>query len=375
MIKSIAVCVTSDLATDNRVLKHCEVLHHEGFKVLLIGRRLPSSLDMPELPYSVHRFKMRFTKGPFFYLFFQLRLLFYLVKHKTSVIWANDLDTVLPVYLISKMRGQDFIFDAHELFTEVPELFGKPIKRGIWKFIEKRFATKAKLFITVNNSLANCFKEAYHIEAAVIRNVPKRTPLPLKIDRDTLGISSEDLVLVLQGSGINKGRGLKESIDAIAGLDGVHLIVIGDGDALPDAKQQVINLNLSHCIHFYPRKPYREMMQYTQLADLGLAFDAHQCLNFQLALPNKVFDYFHAGIAVLTGPQPEISQLISTYECGYIMSKVDPESIRWAISFYQKNTQLLATHKINTLKAAAAEHWDNEQEKLKALIEPIKDWT
>jgi len=54
---------------------------------------------------------------------------------------------------------------------------------------------------------------------------------------------------------------------------------------------------------------------------------------------------------------------------------VDPESIRWAISFYQKNTQLLATHKINALKAAAVEHWDNEQEKLKALIEPIKDWT
>ena len=374
MIKSIAVCVTSDLATDNRVLKHCEVLHQEGFKVLLIGRLLPSSLDMPELPYTFHRFKMRFTKGPLFYLFFQLRLLLFLVKNKTSVIWSNDIDTVLPVYLISKMRGQDFIFDAHELFTEVPELAGKPLKRGIWKFIEKRFATKARLFLTVNNSLANCFKEAYHIEAAVVRNVPKRTALPPKIDRTQLGISNKELVLVLQGSGINKGRGLKESIDAFAGLNGVHLIIIGGGDALPDAKQQVENLKLSHCIHFFPRMPYHEMMQYTQVADIGLAFDAHQCLNFQLALPNKIFDYFHAGIAVLTGPQPEISQLTRTYECGYIMSKVNPESIRWAISFYQKNTALLATQKANALKAAAVEHWDNEQEKLKSLIQQIKAW-
>ena len=374
MIKSIDVCVTSDLATDNRVLKHCEVLHQEGFKVLLIGRLLPSSLDMPDLPYTVHRFKMRFTKGPLFYLFYQWRLLFYLIKHQTTVIWANDLDTVLPVYLVSRMRGLGFIFDAHELFTEVPELAGKPLKRGIWKFIEKRFATKARLFITVNSSLANCFKEAYHIEAAVVRNVPKRTTLLPKIDRTQLGISNKELVLVLQGSGINKGRGLKESIDAFAGLNGVHLIIIGGGDALPDAKQQVENLKLSHCIHFFPRMPYHEMMQYTQVADIGLAFDAHQCLNFQLALPNKIFDYFHAGIAVLTGPQPEISQLTRTYECGYIMSKVNPESIRWAISFYQKNTALLATQKANALKAAAVEHWDNEQEKLKSLIQQIKAW-
>jgi glycosyltransferase involved in cell wall biosynthesis len=370
-MKTIVVCVTSDLVTDNRILRHCELMHDMGFKVLVLGRRLPSSPAMPVLPYASYRVKLPFTQGPLFYLSFHIWLFFFFLFKRADILWANDLDTVLPCFLVSKLRRQFFTVDAHELFTEVPELQKAPIKRSIWGIIEKRFAVKADLFITVNHSLARYFKDKYRINPSVIRNVPKRITLTAAHTKKELGIPESDLVVVIQGSGINKGRGLDETIEAMSLLSGVHLLIIGGGNAIDDAKQKVSTLGIGAKIHFIARVPYQEMMRYTQLASIGLAYDADPCLNFHFALPNKIFDYFHAGIAVISGPQPEISGLVSTYECGYIMKQITPESIQWAIAFYQKHPELLATHQRNAKKAAEIEHWDHEKAALAGLLNPL----
>jgi glycosyltransferase involved in cell wall biosynthesis len=370
-MKTIIVCVTSDLATDNRILRHCELMHQMGFKVHLIGRVLPWSPAMPALPYPVHRVKLPFLKGPLFYLSYQCWLFFYLLFRKADIIWANDLDTVLPSFMISKLRGLDYIVDSHELFTEVPELSKAPIKKSIWKFIEKYLAVKANIFITVNQSLAKIFHETYGINPKVVRNVPKRVDIPPAHLRNQIGIPEGDLVVVIQGSGINKGRGLNETIEAINGLSNVSLLVIGGGDAIDEAKQKTIALGIQAKVHFIARVPYLEMMQYTQMGAIGLAYDADPCLNFYYALPNKIFDYFQAGIAVISGPQPEISGLVSTYECGYLMKQISPESIRWAIAFYQKHPDLLATHQRNSKKASQTEHWDLEKKALESILQGL----
>ena len=178
-------------------------------------------------------------------------------------------------------------------------------------------------------------------------------------------------MVVIQGSGINKGRGLDETIQAISGLSDVSLLVIGGGDAIDEAKQKTIALGIQSKVHFIARVPYLEMMQYTQMATIGLAYDADPCLNFYYALPNKIFDYFQAGIAVISGPQPEISGLVSTYECGYLMKQISPESIQWAIAFYQKHPALLATHQRNSKKASETEHWDLEKKALEAILQDL----
>lgn len=367
-MKTIIVCVTSDLATDNRVLRHCDLMHQMGFKVLLVGRKLPWSPAIPDLPYATHRVKLPFHQGPLFYFSYNLWLFFFIIFHKTTVVWANDLDTVLPCFIISKIRGQALVMDSHELFTEVPELRDSPFKRSIWKFIEKYVSVKATIFITVNQSIAKIFQEKYRIVPKIVRNIPKRVALAPAHEKHLIGIPEDHLVVIIQGSGINKGRGLDETLDAINTLNGVSLLIIGGGNAINEAKQKTNSLGLQTKVHFIPRVPYQEMMQYTQMAAIGLAYDADPCLNFHYALPNKIFDYFHAGVAVISGPQPEISNLVSTYECGYLMKSISPESIRWAISFYQKHPELLSLHQRNSKKAAEIEHWDNEKKHLENIL-------
>ncbi len=366
--KKIIICVTSDLATDQRVLKHCNAFITNGFDVVLVGRKLKSSLPMPTLSYPSHRFSLLFSKGVFFYLEYTLRLFFYLFTQRFDFLWANDLDTVLPCAVHAKMRKKKWVFDSHEIFTEVPELQNASLKKNVWLWVERKHAIRATFMLTVNKSIAQRFEALYQRKVFVVRNVPVQRDLLPPLHRTELGIPETHLLLVTQGSGMNKGRGLTESIDAMRGLENVTLFVIGSGDAIPYARSMVAEFGLQETVRFIDRLPYLEMMRYTQMSDVGLAFDALPCLNFQLALPNKIFDYLHAGVGVISGPQPEIERLVLQYEVGVSMDEVTSKNIVSAVEAFQKDPRFLASCKKNGKKASTIETWQNEQKNLLELI-------
>ncbi|MFN6037497.1 MAG: glycosyltransferase, partial [Bacteroidota bacterium] len=159
--KIAIVSVINDLATDQRVQRTCNVLIEKGYSVILIGRILPGSLAVDHLPYRCIRMSVFFKKGPIFYLIFNFRLFLSLIFKKTDLLIANDLDTLLPNYLVSKLKNVKLIYDSHEIFTEVPELADEPIKKRIWKSLENYVIPKLKHCITVNDSIAEYFFKEY----------------------------------------------------------------------------------------------------------------------------------------------------------------------------------------------------------------------
>src|SRR5687768_1390322 len=96
--KRIIVSVINDLVTDQRVNRTCRELHSMGYQVMLIGRKLPGSLPMPELPYPFKRMTLIFKRGAMFYAFFNMRLFLRLLFSKVDILWSNDLDTLLANY-------------------------------------------------------------------------------------------------------------------------------------------------------------------------------------------------------------------------------------------------------------------------------------
>src|ERR1051325_8033269 len=103
-MKRIFISVTSDLVTDQRVHRTAVTLHKKGMDVTLIGRRKKDSADISR-GYKTVRFKLPFEKGALFYASYNLRLFFFLLFKRFDVLVANDLDTLLPNYLISKLKG------------------------------------------------------------------------------------------------------------------------------------------------------------------------------------------------------------------------------------------------------------------------------
>lgn len=360
--------MTNDLSTDQRVHKTCMTLLEKEWEVLLVGRQLPGSLSL-DRPYETHRMKLFFKKGFLFYAEYNLRLFLFLMLRRADLLWSNDLDTLWPNYWVSRLRRKDLVYDTHEYFTGVPELESRPRVQAVWKRIEKNIFPKLKHIITVNQSIADLYAQEYGKTLTIVRNIPPRFHVTTASSRRDWGLPEDRTVFILQGSGINVDRGAEEAVEAMAQLETAHLVIIGGGDVLDILKSKVEQLALGDRVHFHPRMPYERMMECTQLCDVGLTLDKDTNINYRYSLPNKLFDYLQAGIAVIASGVIEVRRIVEQYALGNIISSHDPADIAAVMNEFTRDPEWLATCKAKAREAAYELHWDTEKHNLTQIID------
>lgn len=364
--KKIAiVSVINDLVSDVRVRKSCEALVEKGYDVLLIGRRLPSSPNLPQYSYNCLRMRLLFTSGPLFYFFFNLRLFIRLLFTPADLYFSNDLDTLLPNYLIAKLKNKPLIYDSHEIFCEVPELQHAPLKKKIWQKLEKTIVPKLKYCITVNNSIAGYFQKLYGTKFVSVRNIPPAVNIGTFKSRAELALPSNKKIILLQGAGINIDRGAEELVAAMPFVDNALLLIIGSGDVWQRLEKKAAQL--PEKIKMIPRLPKTELMHYTHNADIGISIDKNNNLNYRYSLPNKLFDYLQMGLPVLASNLPEIAAIITHYNVGEFITAYAPKELAENIQ-KMLNSASLDDYRKNALVAAAELNWDKEKEVLLNLI-------
>lgn len=362
-MKKIIVSVTNDLATDQRVDKVCNSLKAEGFKVLLIGRILKKSPKIKR-EYKTKRFKLIFTNGFLFYAEFNIRLFLFLFFHKKNILLANDLDTLPANYLVSKLQNKKLIYDSHELFTEVPELIHRPKIQKIWSTIEKFILPKLKNCYSVSDSIAKYYQEKYNTNFLVIRNIPKLKNNPTNSYQ--FPFKTENKKIIIYQGALNIGRGLELMIATMKHLQNCIFVIIGTGDIEQNLKKIVIKNNLNNRVKFLGRIPPKKLKQITPKGDLGISLEEDLGLNYRYALPNKIFDYIHAEIPVLTSNLPEMKQLINQYQIGEIVTNRTPKKLAEQIENLLKKQK--KEFKKNLVTAKNNLNWQQESKKLVKLF-------
>ena len=370
--KKIIISVTNDLSTDQRVKKVCGTLNAMNYDILLIGRKRPTSLKLNR-PYRTIRMKLIFNKGVLFYVEFNIRLFILLIFSKVDIYHANDLDTLLANYLAAIIRKKPIVYDSHEYFTGVPEIQNKKLVKKVWLTIEQFIFPKLKHIITVNQSIAQLYKEEYNKDLQILRNVPNKfNTLKLK-SKSELNIVEDKDIIITQGAGININRGIEELVEAMQYLNNVNLIIIGDGDVIPQLKKRVLELKLENSVIFKGRMPYNEMMQYTQHANLGITIDKDTNTNYKYSLPNKLFDFIHAGIPILASKIIEVEKIIKRYQIGLFINNHEPTHIANQIKYALDNKELISEWKSNTTLASKELNWEIEENTLKDLYKKIEE--
>ena len=370
-MQRVVVSVTNDLVTDQRVHKVCTTLSTMNFDVLLIGRELHQSKDISR-KYKTTRMNLLFNKGLLFYMEYSFRLFFKLLFTKKDILLSNDLDTLLPNFLISKLFKKILVYDSHELFTEIPELLDRPKVQKVWLFIEKHIFPKLKNVYTVNKSIALIYKSKYKVDVKIVRNI---APVlnNKSIDFELLKrVKGNKKMLILQGSGINVDRGAEEAVKMMDYLDDVILYIIGSGDVFSMLKELVHKLGLNEKVIIKNRMKYEELMEYTKIADLGLSLDKGTNLNYEYSLPNKVFDYLQAEIPLLVSNRKEIASLVLDNNIGSVVHDLDPEKLALEVMNIFSDHERIKKWKENLVKTKIKYNWERESTKLKAIFNNLR---
>lgn len=311
MSKRIVLAVTNDLATDQRVDRSCISLVEAGYDVVLVGRKLPESPKLDPRPYTMQRMRLVFRRSALFYAEYNFRLFVKLLFVRADAFFANDTDTLLACRMAAAVRRKKLFFDAHELFTEVPELVDKPRVRAVWRHIEEKCLPHVDAAFTVCQSVADEYYARYGVTMTVVRNLAMRFSDNQNTDKETSTTPS----LLYQGA-VNVGRGVREAIDAMQYLPKCRLVVAGDGDLLPELREYASHLEWADRVCFLGRVRPEELHAITSKASLGLCLLEDLGLNYRYALPNRVGDFAQAGVPLLATDFPEIRRIFDTYGIG-----------------------------------------------------------
>lgn len=370
---TVIVSVINDLNTDQRVHKVCSFIESQGYDVLLVGRRLKASQEMEYRSYRTKRFRMFFEKGALFYAWFNFRLFWFLLFRSSHILVANDLDTLLPNYLVSKLKRKKLVYDSHEYFTEVPELISRPKVKAVWERIERFIFPKLQFVSTVNQSIAEKYREKYGVTLKVVRNVsPLWNPAHIR-SKQELGIPEGKHILIMQGAGLNVDRGVEEAIRMMPFLENAVLIIVGNGDIIPEMKELVERENWQDKVLFFGKRPYTELLQFTQQADLGLSFDQPTNPNYLFSLPNKIFDYIHTSTPVICSDLVEVAKLVKGYNVGEVVTDFEPQHLARQIQMILNNTELRELWKNNCKLAASKENWEVEVRQLNEFYPKVNE--
>lgn len=360
-MRKIIISVSNDIVTDQRIMKIAGTLLKSGADITIAGRILKDTIVVKDFPFKMKRFRLLFNKGPLFYASLNLRLFFYLLFSKLDLLVANDLDTLLANYLISKIKGKTLVYDTHELFEELPELVNRKRVRNIWMKIERNILPKLVFTYTVNQSIADIYREKYKVEMDVVRNVHYRSEAKGNV---SLPEDCKDKNILLYAGVLNMGRGVDLVIRSLLYLDKWVFIILGYGYEMEKLKNLVKERNLEERVIFIGRVKSEDLIEYASLAHIGVSLEENKGMSYYYSLPNKIFTYIQAGTPVLGREFPEVIKIVKEYNIGCTTLCNDPEELAGMIRDMMMDRKRYETWKRNLKKAAEELCWEKESEKL-----------
>lgn len=359
----VLVSVFNNLYTDQRVEKFCRTLSENGFEPGLIGNNWGGLPEMSRnYPFSRIILKSKILK--FAYVEFQRKLYKELLRKadKDTILLSNDLDTLLPNYLISKKLKIPLVFDSHEIFTEMPSVNGR-FTQKIWRSLESFIVPKLKYMITASESYADWFAETYKIERPiVVQNFPQKKENP----QDYLEINSRKVILY-QGV-INPSRGLDKMIPAMKEIENAELWIAGDGPKKTDYLALTKALGLENKVKFIGKLLPENLREITNKADLGLSIEENNGLSYYFSMPNKVSDYIQSRIPVVVSDFPEMRKVVDNFHVGEKIENYN--QLAEKINIVLGNGKFFYKDYLN--QAAAELCWEKEEPKIIELFKKVK---
>lgn len=245
-----------------------------------------------------------------------------------SVINCHSVASLAACVSLKRATGARLVYDTHELETEASAAVG--VRKPIYKLAERRGISHVDHTFTVTESIENWYREAYGLtNIDTVYNYPSRAQASGAADgryfRAMFGVPDSARIYLYQGI-LGAGRGLEMVARAFAEdrVPGGVVVFLGYGPLEDEVRRWAA---ASRRIFFHPAVPPGDLAPLTSAADVGLAPTVGaRCLSYYFSAPNKMFQYWRAGIPVVASRLPEHERFLNRYPAGVLTESDDVES-------------------------------------------------
>lgn len=218
-----------------------------------------------------------------------------------------------------------------------------------------QYASKASAYFVVCNAIL----KKYEAEFGFKNQVLVRNTKPFW-DREPFYNTSTEIRMIHHGV-CNASRHLERTIDVLKFLPNnykLDLMLMPDTVVYP----QLIELAKGDSrIRFIPTVATKDIVSFISAYDIGLFLLPPVNFNYLNALPNKLFEFVQARLAIVVSPNPEMKLLVDEYNMGAVSKDYSAEEFANAILSLPKE-------KINACKSNvhfAAKYLNDETEQKK----------
>jgi len=252
-------------------------------------------------------------------------------RFPSALYHAHDLDTLPAGVILSRLKKVPLLYDVHELFSS-------QFRGGSWQFrmilfgLEHRLIRFAHKVVTVNHSISETLATWHAVPLpTVVMNCPFALPSD-KREADGVGLARGSVTRVIYQGIYVRERGLEELIRSTAWYDSSELYLRGYGEHESVLRDLVKAEGLEARVHFLPAVEPDRLVESLAGFDIGVVPYRATTLNNCLCLPNKVFEYLQAGLALAVSALPELERLIKDTGAGEVFDPEHPRDIARAIN-------------------------------------------
>lgn len=288
-----------------------------------------------------------------------------IIAQKPDVIHTNDLDTLTASCQAAKALGCKVVYDSHEICVENHNMYG--IYKKLNALCENVFIKRIDKMVCVSHAAADYFSDKYNIEKPMVI-----TNCSLKAEK-TVSSEKNDGFEILNHGQYYAGRGYDVIVEASALLKEypeIKIALRGFGAMEDGLRARVQELGSENVI-FYPPVLVNELIPYASRSKVGVAITENTCINFELSVSNKIFEYASAGLPVIMSDIPEHRYLNEKYKFGIILEENTPECFAKAAIKLYTDKEFYDECAKNADKLSEEVNWETE---FSRLIEIERSW-
>lgn len=383
--KRICILSFSTIARDGRVLRQIKYANKAGFQVDVIGFgnwEVPRDVEYFQLLQNkvtfltnlidwvlllLGRFTPRFWETVYWRKKEYCQARDILMQQDYDLVHANDWKSLPVAGYVSKLTHVPVLYDAHEYTIEQEREMVKKrfLRKPYQEYLLRSNGVYISKMITTSYGIRDLYENNFGWKPAVIRNIPS-------YEKHEFHKVSPNKINLIHHGGAIKGRNIEAIIHMMKDLDERYflnlMLVQNDVKYYRKLKRYAESVAPNRIKFLAPVSP-SNISNAINKFDIGIHLMKADNLNHYHALPNKLFEFIMAGLAVAVYPLPDMAKVIRENKVGIVSHKQSEQSMADAINDLKPSE--IEFYKSNSLTMAIQVNAETEIEKLIGFYKDI----